>query len=582
MSVTEFAKLRGEQRLEDLRDSTTHLGGGGGGNQDTPPTGSGGGESSTSTDSNSGTALDDLPIKTTVTDFIKALLVDVIAFQVYHALMLRLPGLYWVRIIRLFEHAEKSLPDVAILLAGPHPHDSDTGMTSIGGSDMTATAHHGRVHEIPVGVRARPFRFRTGTTYTLSNLDRKQEPLSYKKMKDSWNNFIEALLSEWATFNILTVLLLSAIIAILQIDAAAQDIIIRTSALISLVFAFLSLLFGCIYIGRFHEMRKPYKGAHWAWQVAKIRGTNLFWNAWVFLAMPAVFLAWSLVAFIICMLAYVWRTGDPTQDAPPPFTKQALLGSRIAVTAVLGIGCIYLIFGGMKFREYEAMYQESTHRIIKQWLEQNPQLDGGDEDDSLGEGEEVKDLQLMRVNDVRLTTSPSPWQSEQYLGDSDASDIEHHPNHPYSGHQATTGDNRQVRFEHRHPGGADPPKSILKSQLRPSVPITNTPRPLARPSEKAASAGILIQVVPPPLTGVGIKKPGASKPLDPANSKLISRNFKDALFSTPSRPIMPPTPVSPGWLKIAALVRFQLLRHPQVATNPLVVGSLRGVGPSYS
>lgn len=50
----------------------------------------------------------------------------------------------------------------------------------------------------------------------------------------------------------------------LQIDAAASDPIARTTALLSLISALMSLLFGSIYIIRFGTMRKMYKAASWA------------------------------------------------------------------------------------------------------------------------------------------------------------------------------------------------------------------------------------------------------------------------------------------------------------------------------
>ena len=50
----------------------------------------------------------------------------------------------------------------------------------------------------------------------------------------------------------------------LQIDAAASNPIARTTALISLVYALMSLIFGSMYIIRFGTMRKMHKAASWA------------------------------------------------------------------------------------------------------------------------------------------------------------------------------------------------------------------------------------------------------------------------------------------------------------------------------
>jgi hypothetical protein len=55
-----------------------------------------------------------------------------------------------------------------------------------------------------------------------------------------------------------------AILTLLQIQSAANDPLTRYSALLSMVCALMSLLYGCIYIIRFGTMRKTYKAAEWA------------------------------------------------------------------------------------------------------------------------------------------------------------------------------------------------------------------------------------------------------------------------------------------------------------------------------
>ncbi|TFK25149.1 hypothetical protein FA15DRAFT_571701, partial [Coprinopsis marcescibilis] len=66
---------------------------------------------------------------------------------------------------------------------------------------------------------------------------------------------IDSVMREWKTFNIISALLLSAILTILQIDSAATDALTRYTALASLVCALTSLLYGCIYIVRFGTMK---------------------------------------------------------------------------------------------------------------------------------------------------------------------------------------------------------------------------------------------------------------------------------------------------------------------------------------
>ncbi|KAJ7142419.1 hypothetical protein C8R44DRAFT_602986 [Mycena epipterygia] len=82
--------------------------------------------------------------------------------------------------------------------------------------------------------------------------------------RHSWEGFIDSLLREWKTQNVVSALMLSAILTMLQIDAAASDPIARTTALLSLISALMSLLFGSMYIIRFGTMRKMYKAANWA------------------------------------------------------------------------------------------------------------------------------------------------------------------------------------------------------------------------------------------------------------------------------------------------------------------------------
>jgi succinate dehydrogenase/fumarate reductase cytochrome b subunit len=56
----------------------------------------------------------------------------------------------------------------------------------------------------------------------------------------------------------------SAILTLLQVDTAASDPLIRSSALLSLVCALMSLLYACMYIVRFPMMRKAHKALEWA------------------------------------------------------------------------------------------------------------------------------------------------------------------------------------------------------------------------------------------------------------------------------------------------------------------------------
>jgi len=121
----------------------------------------------------------------------------------------------------------------------------------------------------------------------------------------------------------------------------ANDPLTRTVALCSLACALNSLSYGCVYIVRFGTMRSMYKATLWA-EEARKTNTSIWWNVWVLLAMPAVWLAWSMIFFITAILAFVWRSGSTLDPAnPSPLPPKAALGPRIGVTALFAVGIVY-------------------------------------------------------------------------------------------------------------------------------------------------------------------------------------------------------------------------------------------------
>ena len=103
----------------------------------------------------------------------------------------------------------------------------------------------------------------------------------------------------------------------------------------------MSLSFGCVYIVHFGTMRSMDRASRWADEARKTRAA-LFWNIWVLLATPAVWLAWSMIAFCVAILSFVWRTGsqaDP-QDGRAPLTAAQALGPRVAISAVFVGGLV--------------------------------------------------------------------------------------------------------------------------------------------------------------------------------------------------------------------------------------------------
>ncbi|KXN85212.1 hypothetical protein AN958_11577 [Leucoagaricus sp. SymC.cos] len=86
----------------------------------------------------------------------------------------------------------------------------------------------------------------------------------FRRLKKDWECFIDNVVREWKTLNIISGLLLSGILTIFQIEGAESDPITRYMAFWSLISALLSLTYGCLFIIRFSSMRRAYKAIEWA------------------------------------------------------------------------------------------------------------------------------------------------------------------------------------------------------------------------------------------------------------------------------------------------------------------------------
>lgn len=130
-------------------------------------------------------------------------------------------------------------------------------------------------------------------------------------------------------------------VGLFQIDDAGGDPAVRIPAFLSLICSLMSLSYGCIYIVRFGTMRSMNRASRWA-DEAKRESGYIWWNIYVLLSMPAVWMAWSVVTFVVCILSYLWRTGgedDPEERAP--LGKRGVLAPRIVITLVFALGLVY-------------------------------------------------------------------------------------------------------------------------------------------------------------------------------------------------------------------------------------------------
>ncbi|KIJ12907.1 hypothetical protein PAXINDRAFT_170945 [Paxillus involutus ATCC 200175] len=255
---------------------------------------------------------------------VRYFIVDTLPRQFYLHMLLRLPSLYFSRIARVYEDAQLSKPDLDRMIQFYSGYNQQQRLRT--SSPIPPGAHYHPDLALPFPEE-----------WTTTNVSP-----ALVTFKHSWEAFIDSLMREWKTLNLVSALLLSAILSMFQNSAMAGDPIVRTAALLSLTCALMSLCYGCVYIVRFGTMRSMYKATRWAEEAGRTT-TFILWNVWVLLAMPSVWLAWSMIFFIIAILSFVWRSGSTADSVPPSLSPSAALGPRIALTAVFLLGLVYFV-----------------------------------------------------------------------------------------------------------------------------------------------------------------------------------------------------------------------------------------------
>ncbi|PPQ98668.1 hypothetical protein CVT26_013814 [Gymnopilus dilepis] len=284
-------------------------------------------------------------------EYILAFFLDTVPRQIYLHLLLRLPYLYYSRVTRIFEEAEMSMPMIkqGILEAAKAK------------SELQRDAGMGRWTRGGLHTMSRPY-------LPMEFWEPQLENAAYLNLQNTWHTFVDSLQKEWKTLNIISVLLLTAILTILQIPSAAADPATRYTALLSMICALMSLLYGCIYIIRFGTMRKTYKGAEWAQEAQKSR-TGIFWNVWVLLAMPATWLSWSMVMYIVTIMSFVWRTTPFSQPSTTDESPVQVLIPRLIISLVVTLGVVYFFLIATTLRKYGELMDRAWQTRIWGWMQ---------------------------------------------------------------------------------------------------------------------------------------------------------------------------------------------------------------------
>lgn len=274
---------------------------------------------------------------------------DSIPHQVYSTVgFLQIPTFYQMRVFRAFEDVGMSVPEIRGAML-------DITQQKLEGDNPDKT---------------RPRRPSS-----------KSDAKKFKKLLEAWKEFVETVVKEWETFNIISALLLSAILSILQMDVAVIPII-RYPALISLFCAFISLTFGSIYVSKFSEMKRASVAAEFALETKQSSCPILF-NAWIMLAMPASWLAWSMILFLVSITSLIWTTGA-TDNSTNTLSSYKSFVPRLITSLVLLLGILYFVvimitfsrYGGNLDKAWVRRLQE-THRWDESLPKPRPPLDQG-------------------------------------------------------------------------------------------------------------------------------------------------------------------------------------------------------------
>ena len=97
--------------------------------------------------------------------------------EVYLHFLLRLPSLYFSRVARIFEEADLTLPEIKKM--------------------ALETASQGKNGPFDIHIL---------------ESNQNNVPPEYERLKSTWEAFIDSVMREWKTFNIISVLLLSCVL----------------------------------------------------------------------------------------------------------------------------------------------------------------------------------------------------------------------------------------------------------------------------------------------------------------------------------------------------------------------------------
>lgn len=90
------------------------------------------------------------------------------------------------------------------------------------------------------------------------------------------------------------------------------------------------------------------------------------------LALPGVWLAWSVIAFVVAIMSFVWRTGA-RGESQLPLPRVAEYGPRVALTCQLFLGLVYIALVIRTFKSYGEKGRKA--RVVRRFTDAQIELE---------------------------------------------------------------------------------------------------------------------------------------------------------------------------------------------------------------
>ncbi|KAI0938952.1 hypothetical protein AcV5_000498 [Taiwanofungus camphoratus] len=152
-----------------------------------------------------------------------------------------------------------------------------------------------------------------------------------------WYHFSKGLTTQYKNMNILSGLLLSAAVGLLQVFNVSDNWPTNTVGIVTLINALISLLFGIVYQIHLSSLTSERHGVIWLESTAKVASP-----AWIgaLLSIPAAWLMWSIGSLLTLILVYVWI--EPAQEGTGSAGIMPL-PARLLITSVFCFGLAHLV-----------------------------------------------------------------------------------------------------------------------------------------------------------------------------------------------------------------------------------------------